>query len=368
MILRRPAWLSLALVGCSGAPPVPQPPPFEVKGGVVSIARPVPFRFETTAATLAEPLPRPAVTGTVATVPTRTYPSFSPLDGRVEQVAVHFGQKVQKGQRLVRIRSADLAGLHRELRVAKLSVQTRQALLERLRMLVRARAAPEKDLLVAQSELTEAKLSASTAETKLRSLGVEIVTDDRFWLRATHAGTVVQLAAAVGKQVGPGNAEPIVTVSDLTEVLVLADLPARDARGLHAGMPVQVVAPGVTERPLAGRIGVVSRVMDPAKQVIPVRIRVPNPAGTLKVHEFVQVQFPSRTSGKVVRVPTEAVLTDGLDAVVFVEGEAGRFLRRLVSVGRQDTKWTEVRAGLRAGERVVTRGALLLLNAVDLVR
>ena len=39
-----------------------------------------------------------------------------------------------------------------------------------------------------------------------------------------------------------------------------------------------------------------------------------------------------------------------------------------VVVGRHNREWTEIRSGLSAGDRVVTRGALLLLNAIELER
>ena len=68
------------------------------------------------------------------------------------------------------------------------------------------------------------------------------------------------------------------------------------------------------------------------------------------------------------RVPTIAVVTDGLDSVVFVDEGQGVYRRRQVAIGRQSPEWTEVSKGLKVGERLVTRGALLLLNAVDLAR
>ena len=65
------------------------------------------------------------------------------------------------------------------------------------------------------------------------------------------------------------------------------------------------------------------------------------------------------------RVPTDAVVSDGLQSVVFVQTAPGRFRRTEVTVGRQRDGVTEIRGGLTAGERVVSRGALLLLNALS---
>ena len=50
--------------------------------------------------------------------------------------------------------------MQRELKAAQLGAQTRKALLERTQKLVEARASSQNELLVAQSELSEAQLLA----------------------------------------------------------------------------------------------------------------------------------------------------------------------------------------------------------------
>lgn len=363
------ALFGLGVIACSKEAPPPPASSYTVAkddvrlhdGGVL------PASFETDVVRLGELLSRPLVTGTVGTVETKTSPSFAPLDGRVERVLVHYGQVVKKGARLALIRSAELANFHKELNAARLSVRTKDALLQRLDMLFKARAAPEKDLLVARSELEEAKLSSATAETRLKSLAIKVERSDRYWMLAPRSGTLVQLAAAPGKQVAPGNADPLATIADLGEAMVLADVPQRDAAGITKGMAVEVFVPG-EKLALPGTVEVVTGLVDPGRQTVPVRVRVANAAGRLKIYAFVSVRFPTKERGQVLRVPTIAVVTDGLDSVVFVDEGQGVYRRRQVAIGRQSPEFTEVYKGLKVGERIVTRGALLLLNAVDLAR
>jgi hypothetical protein len=67
----------------------------------------------------------------------------------------------------------------------------------------------------------------------------------------------------------------------------------------------------------------------------------------------------------VVTVPTDAVVSDGALSVVFVETTPGNLARREVTTGRQAKEQTEILTGVTAGDKVVSRGALLLLNAVS---
>jgi len=67
-----------------------------------------------------------------------------------------------------------------------------------------------------------------------------------------------------------------------------------------------------------------------------------------------------------VRVPAEAVVTDGQSSVVFVSRGEGSLERVTVTPGRQRSGEVELRAGLEPGARYVSKGAILLLNQLEL--
>lgn len=359
---------TLAVVTATKAPAkvaAPAPAFVAVPGGVAVKPEASPIKFETVVVSLGAPLPRPPVTARVATIESRTSPSFAPLDGRVAEVAVRLGDTVKQGDKLVLVRSGDLASMHRELRAARLSTQTKKALAERLKLLVETRAAPKNDLLVAESELEEARLTASTAAAKLRSLGVKQEGDIGYWVLATRSGTVVQLDVSVGKQVGPDKDHPIATVADLDHVLVVGDLPEREARALEAGSKVRIRPQGVAGDVVEGVVEMISDVLDPERQTVPIRIRVDNQRRLLRPHSFVEAEISSPHEQSTIVVPSEAVVSDGAVSVVFVETEPSVLRRRVVRTGHQTRDRIEIVSGVNGGEKVVVRGALLLLNALD---
>ncbi len=340
--------------------------PFVATRGAIAIVDParVPVTFTTTIATLATPLPSPPITGRVTTVETLSAPVYAPLVGRVAELRVRLGDRVKPGDHLAFVRSAELPNFEREVRAADLAVETKAAFAARVKQLVDERAAPANDLTVAEAELAEARLAAQAALSRLHSLAVDASEDNAYWVVATRRGTIVQLDAAPGTVVGPERDRPIATVADLDEVLVLGDLPQRDAVGLHAGVPVLVSYPGSTHEPVTGTLEVVSEVVDPVRQTVPIRVRVPNTTRFLKPNAYVDLVLLSEGEVPSVQVPTSAVVSDGLDAVVFVETAPGELHRRRVELRRQTRARTEIIRGLAAGERVVHVGALLLLNAV----
>jgi cobalt-zinc-cadmium efflux system membrane fusion protein len=313
------------------------------------------------------PVPAPA---RVLVDELRAGPVFAPVAGRVEQVVVHLGQEVKPGDRLVAIRSSSLPELGREAESARASLAVKSALVERLRDLVALRAVPEKDLIVAEQEKHEIELALKAAEGKRRSLHLgRLDPGGLFWLTAPRKGTVVERAALVGMEVGPDRTEPLVQVADLHEVIVVADVLGSDTEALRSGQTAQVSEVRAGAQPATGKIEYVADFVDPIRRTVAVRIRVPNPEHHLRPNAFVQVTFATQTA-PAVQVPSEAVVTDDQKAIVFVKtggsDKQSRLERREVRIGRSRDGKTEILSGLAAGETFVSRGALLLLNALDI--
>ncbi len=70
---------------------------------------------------------------------------------------------------------------------------------------------------------------------------------------------------------------------------------------------------------------------------------------------------------KVPRVPNTALFTQGLYSFLFVEQSPGVFQRRRVTLGLQDADFSYIKEGLKAGERVVTSGAILFELGIERV-
>lgn len=360
------AALSLSLAACGKHQDAKASAAFKVDKETVSIMRKGPISFDVAEVRVGPALPLPAVTARVTTVEALTSPSFPPLSGRVVEAKVRLGDHVDKGQQLVLIRTGDLPTLERDLRSAELAVKTRAASVERMRALVESRAGSQHDLVLSESELAESRLTEQAARARLRSLQIARGKDDTdYWVLASRSGTVVQLDATPGSTVGPERSTPVVTIADLAEVLVVADVPPGAAAELKKDAPVRIYPSGEAGPSVPGAVEVVSEVVDPERQTVPVRVRANNGERKLRPNAYVDLAFGAETGRTSMIVPAVAVVRDGPDAVVFVETEKGSFKRRAVTVGRRSRDEVEVVSGVQPGERVVTNGALLLVNAID---
>jgi cobalt-zinc-cadmium efflux system membrane fusion protein len=368
---------ALVLLMREGATPPRPATGFTVEGNAVEMSPSAPqWRYiELATATAGAPLPGVPAPARITVDEGRSAPIFAPLPGRVERVSVQLGQEVKPGDRLLALRSSALPELGREEQSARAALAVKTALSERVRDLVQLRAVPEKDLILAEQEKHEAELSLKAAQGKRRSLRIDARDDESglYWLTATKRGTVVERKALVGMEVGPDRTDPLLSVADLAEVIVVADLLERDAGGIRPGQRAEVTDVALGGKPAEGTVEYVAQLVDPVRRTVAVRVRVPNPEHRLRPNAFAQVTFPAdavTASQHLVVVPSEAVVTDDQKSVVFVRKAAAggktRLERREVQPGRMREGRTEIVSGLGVGESYVARGALLLLNALDL--
>jgi len=307
------------------------------------------------------PLPSPARIGLDEK---RTASVGAPLQGRIDSVSVHPGDEVKAGAPLFSVRSAAFADLDREAESARQQVAVRRRVADRARDLLELKAIPERDALSAQADLADSELALKAAEAKRRSLAVSPDGAERFVVRAPRDGTVVDLEAVPGQEVGPDRERPLARISDLSEVIVLADVREADAADLKPGTPAVIRTRGGAER--AGAVERVSAVLDPQRQTVEVRIRAANADRALRPNAFAEVLFQPDDSTRRVQVPEEAVVSDGDTALMFVSKGQGRLEKVKVEPGRRREGQVELRAGITPGQAYVSRGALLLLNQVDL--
>jgi cobalt-zinc-cadmium efflux system membrane fusion protein len=114
---------------------------------------------------------------------------------------------------------------------------------------------------------------------------------------------------------------------------------------------------------IRGRITYIDPTMNEETRTGKARIEIANPQDRLKVGMFVEIEFEvGVASSQELVVPEEAIQRMGERSVVFVADEAkpGHFTVRDVEAGAQSGNYRRVTSGLKAGERVASKGTFTL--------
>ncbi|HSX83455.1 MAG TPA: efflux RND transporter periplasmic adaptor subunit, partial [Candidatus Saccharimonadia bacterium] len=322
------------------------------------------------------------MTGKVGFNEDRLTPVYTPYAGRVLEVLAHKGADVRPGQPLLVLESAelvtvqsDLAAARSDLAKAKIGLDAARVAAERARGLHAQGAIATKDGQQAEMELARAQDEQRRAQAMLAGvehrlalfgkkpeeiarLGDQI--DRHILIRAPIAGTIVERKVGPGQYLRADASDALFLIADLSTVWVLADVYESDLADMRLNAPVEVSVAAYPRLTLSARIAAIHPTVDPASRTVRVRCLVQNADGLLKPDMFATIKVRSLTPHTVAVVPVSAVLSQGTETVVFVEEEPGRFRQRQVQLGREIQGSVVVQNGVQPGERVVTRGVLLL--------
>ncbi|MFT3883653.1 MAG: efflux RND transporter periplasmic adaptor subunit [Gemmatales bacterium] len=162
-------------------------------------------------------------------------------------------------------------------------------------------------------------------------------------------------------------------IGDLSTLKVWAHVYEEDLPELIAlpkPVPWNISLPSIPGKTFLGTLQKIGAVIDPNQHTALVIGRVDNPDGQLRIGQYVTVTIDVAPHVGELEVPTEAVVEDGNQSVVFVQAKDNENLlvRKTVCVLRRCKEVITLRAEpgrIMAGERIVTSGALLIKDAMD---
>ena len=271
------------------------------------------------------------------------------IGGFVERLYVDAtGQPVRRGQPLLDLYSPDLVAAQQELLTAS---QLQRAI---GRTTVPGVPGNTTDLVEgAKRRLQLWDISNGQIDDVLRSGQVR----HALTLFAPAGGVVIEKKVVQGQSIIAG--EQLYMIADLSDVWIDVQLREADAASVRQGSATDVELAGLPGRQIKGRVGYVYPVLDSAARTVRARVIVANTNGLLKpgMYATVRLRTPARPA---LTVPSSAVLRTGERNVVFVEMDNGELMPHDVALGRVAGDYTEVLAGVGAGDRVVTSAQFLL--------
>ncbi len=314
------------------------------------------------------------------------------ISAPVKKFLVNRGSHVRAGQLLAVLENRDLAAaaqenkgaytqaqaayetttaadLPQELEKARLDAQAakqqldaQQKVFDSRQNLFQQGALPRKELDQAGVDLTNARNQYEIAQRHLDSLNAIGKQQTLKSIRSPIDGVVTERPLYPGEMAAAGT--PLLTVMDISQVIARAHIPQSSATLLKVGDKATIEVPGM-EKPIAGKVEVVSPALDPNSTTVEVWVQAKNPGGHLKPGTSVQVSMIARSVPDALTVPAAALLTaqDGTTSVM-VAGTCAKSSsasdqcahQKAVKTGIRDADRVQIVEGLQAGDRIVASG------------
>ena len=344
------------------------PPPLKVERAedrnVFQVDHPDKFPLTTAA----ERVTTSQLTATATVNPdiSRTVPVISLATGRVVEIKARLGDMVKKGQVLLRVQSADIAGAYSDYQKAVADEQLARTQSERAQLLYDKGAISLNDLQIAQDSEAKAQVDVKTTAEKLRVLGNANL-DQPSGVVDIHApitGVITdQQVTNAGGVAGLSSPNPF-TISDLTYVWILCDVYENDLASVRVGEKADVRLNAYPDKTFTGTISNVSPILDPNLRTAKVRIEVRNP-GIMRPGMFGTATFHGQKKEKLAAVPTNAVLHLHDRDWVYVPAGGNNFRRVEVKAGEMlPGDMQEIRSGIAPGQQVIAN-ALEFQNTAE---
>lgn len=268
------------------------------------------------------------------------------LNGPVKWIGPHEGDRVHKGEQILRI---DPETVTADLERDQAEYEKVSRNFERIKELLA-------DKIVSEKEYDEARSACDVARAELRRSEVEC---EKSTLRSPVDGVLDELLIDRGEYVSIGT--PVAVVVDVDRLKALVEVPEKDVPYLRDGEKVNVLPATIDGRAQArsGEIIHVAFRADPETRTYLAKIAVDNRNGGLRPGMILRVEFVRRTLEQVVSVPLYAVVDRNGQKAVFVE-EAGVAHLRPVKTGAVIGDRVVIDEGVSAGERLIIRGQHLV--------
>jgi RND family efflux transporter MFP subunit len=288
------------------------------------------------------------------------------INGKIDELPVDLGDRVKKGDLLVKLDDKELqqqrASLVTEIERAKLQ-QTQSE-----RNFKRAKELHEANLIsqeVFENTKTEFDLARNAVEKSQRELDIVDERLTKTKITAPFDCTILTRPVSTGQAVsgsgGFNSGTEVLTIADLTSMVINAHINQADVSRLHSDQQVDVAVeavPGLTLNGRVERIAPQATIKNNIKGFA-VRILLKDVGDKVRPGMTANITIPVSSADNVLSVPLAAVFTDrnpetGVsERYVYVQDNDGSYERRPVRVGVSDLFVAEIQEGLEPGETVL---------------
>jgi len=302
----------------------------------------------------------------------------SKVTGKVMEMNVEEGMKVEAGQVLARL---DAANVETSLRLAQAQLDAARSALEETRPnlafaqrefkrftdLAATRAVSESDVRRSEMEALalQARLARQTSEIAIRERELEQwqqQLDDTI-IRAPFGGVVTSKNAQPGEMISPMSVggftrTGICTIVDMSSLEIEVDVNESFINRIQPKQPVEATLDAYAGWRIPGKVIAIIPTADRQKATVKVRVGFDQLDDRILPDMGVKVAFQSAAGGKAAPVVSSVVVPkaavrqrDDRDLVWVVRD--GRVERRAVTVAQTSGDETTIAAGLSVGEKVV---------------
>jgi membrane fusion protein, heavy metal efflux system len=270
------------------------------------------------------------------------------------------GAKVEKGSKLFVLTSGNVAegNIESQYREAKANYEKAKADYDRVQPLLKDKIVSQKDYLEIKNRYDQSQIAYETLSRNYSNGGQSVL--------APISGFIKQVSVGSGEFVQAG--QPLATISKDQSLQLRAEIPLRYASELpmitDATFKTVHNEKVYSTKELNGKVLSYGRAVGNSASLLPVFFSISND-GSLIPGDVVEVYLQTKPIPNALVVPITSLIEEQGNFYVYVQLEGESFEKRLVKLGSNNGKNVQILSGIRANERVVTKGAQMVKLATQ---
>lgn len=280
--------------------------------------------------------------------------------GVVKAVYVQQGQAVKKGQLLLKL---DDILLRQQAATAKQQMEVVKTQMNLYKNIYQRRKALWDQGIGTEVDVISAKATADGAENQLGTLNQQLRLAEEQVSTANVYSDVSGIADIVNIKVGEmfsgvTATGPQIKIVNTSSLKVVVNVPENYVTRMHKGSPVEIVIPDVSKK-INSTISLISQSIDPTQRGFIAEAKIPSDP-LLKPSQSAVVKILDYAAANVIVIPVNVIQSDETGKYVYVisKSSTGKTTahRITVTIGEVYGEKVEIKAGLKAGDQLVTEG------------
>jgi membrane fusion protein, heavy metal efflux system len=302
------------------------------------------------------------LTGKVVADQSKQIQVYPLVGGTTKSVSVELGDYVEKDQVLAVIKSGEAAGYESEFVAAKSNYEIAKKNVQVAEDMYASRLISEKEFLQSKQDFNkaEAELNKSKELQKIYNVGNE----SEYTVKAPISGFIIEKNINKDMQLRSDNSINIFTISQLTDVWVLANVYETDIEKIKERDTVYVTTIAYPDKVYKATIDKIYNVLDPETRVMKIRVKLDNADYLLKPEMYANVVVNYAEPERMITIASSALIFDNSNNYVLIYKGGKDFKVQKVDLYKTIGNKSYIHSGLEDGARIVTKNQLLIYNAL----
>ena len=307
-----------------------------------------------------------ALSGEVANDENKVVKIYPNASGQVLSVNVSLGDRINKGQTLAVIKSADVAGNYADLKSANSDAAIARREYKNAEELYKNGISSEKEFIQTKLQYEKAATAVNKVHTQIAiNGGGRTSAGGTYIITAPRSGYVVEKNINAGSFIRNDNSQNLFTISDMQDVWIWANVFETDIQKIKIGSAADVTTLSYPDKVFHGKVNQINSVLDPSSKAMKAKIVLPNPEMLLKPQMFTKIIINNKEDQQALVIPANAFVFDGGKNYVLLYKDKYNIKVQEVQILKQIGDNAYIGSGLKEGDLIIGKNQILIYNFLN---